>query len=138
MKIKPIKTDRDHSAALNEIERLWGSKEGTPGGDHLEILATLVEAYERQHHPIETPDPLDAIRFRLEQQGADYGRLIGIIGHRTRVYEVMRGDRPLSLEMIRRLHNLLNIPAEVLIQPRKRLPSRRPKRSEKLSIRQKR
>lgn len=138
MKIKPIKTSRDHSEALKEIEKLWGSKESTPEGDRLDVLVTLAEAYERLHHPMDTPDPLDAIRFRLEQQGADYARLIGIIGHRTRVYEVMRGDRPLSLEMIRRLHKLLNIPADVLIQPRKRLASRRPKQSETRSVRHKR
>jgi HTH-type transcriptional regulator / antitoxin HigA len=116
MRIKPIKTDKDHAAALKEIETLWGAREGTPGGDRLDVLVTLVEAYERLHHAIDVPDPLDAIRFRLEQQGADYPSLVGIVGSRTRVYEVMRGARPLSLEMIRRLHEHLQIPAEVLIQ----------------------
>lgn len=125
MKVKPIKTDRDHAKALKEIESLWGAKEGTPDGDHLDVLATLVESYERLHHPIDAPDPIDAIRFRLEQRGADYTSLIGIIGHRTRVYEVMRGDRPLSLEMIRRLNKLLQIPAEVLIKPSRRFLRKR-------------
>jgi len=124
MKVKPIKTERDHARALKEIEELWGAKEGTTNGDRLDVLTTLVEAYERVHHVINAPDPLDAIRFRLEQQGADYRSLVGIIGSRTRVYEVMRGDRPLSLEMIRRLHSKLQIPAEVLIQPTGRSPLR--------------
>ncbi len=117
MRVRPIKTESDHAKALKEIESLWGAKEGTEEGDRLDVLATLVEAYERRHHVIDAPDPLDAIRFRLEQQGADYLSLIGIIGSRTRVYEVMRGARPLSLEMIRQLHQKLQIPAEVLIQP---------------------
>lgn len=125
MKVKPIKTEKDHSQALKGIETLWGAKEGTPEGDRLDVLATLVEAYERLHHRIDAPDPIDAIRFRLEQQGADYTSLVGIIGHRTRVYEVMRGDRPLSLEMIRRLNKRLQIPAEVLIKPSRRVRRKR-------------
>lgn len=124
MRVKPIKTDKDHEKALKQIERLWGAREGSQPGDMLDVLITLVEAYERTHHPIDVPDPLAAIKFRLEQQGADYGLLVGIIGHRTRVYEVMRGDRPLSLEMIRRLHKHLHIPAEVLIKPSKRRTKR--------------
>lgn len=116
-KIKPIRTQREHQAALREIERLWGAGRGTPAGDRLEILVTLVEAHENAHFPIDLPDPLDAIRFRLEQQGLDLRALIGVIGSRTRVYEVMRGDRSLSLRMIRRLHEKFGIPAEVLIRP---------------------
>lgn len=125
MKVKPIKNEKDHAEALKEIEKLWGSGEGTPEGDRLDVLATLVEAFERLHYPIDLPDPLDAIRFGLEQQGADYSALIGIIGSRTRVYEVMRGARPLSLQMIRRLHEHLQIPAEILIQPSSRIRRRR-------------
>ena len=117
MLIKPIKTDADHTAALREIERLWGAGEGTTEGDRLEVLTTLVEAYEQAHFPIDTPDPIEAIKFRLEQQGADKKTLIGVIGNRTRVYEVLRRDRALSLSMIRRLNQRLNIPAEVLIRP---------------------
>ena len=120
MRVKPIKTEKDHAKALKEIESLWGAREGTPSGDRLDVLATLVEAYEREHHAIDAPDPLNAIRFRLEQQGADYASLVGIIGSRTRVYEVMRGDRPLSLKMIRRLHEHLQIPAELLIRSPRR------------------
>jgi HTH-type transcriptional regulator/antitoxin HigA len=125
MMIKPIKTESDHAAALREIERLWGADEGTAGGDRLEVLATLVEAYEQSHFPIDAPDPIEAIKFRLEQQGTDKKALIGVIGSRTRVHEVLRRDRALSLAMIRRLHQTLNIPAEVLIRPvrrRKRSP----------------
>ncbi|HUY14458.1 MAG TPA: transcriptional regulator [Terriglobia bacterium] len=117
MQIKPIKTEADHAAALREIERLWGADEGTAEGDRLEVLTTLVEAYEQTHFPIDGPDPVEAIKFRLEQQGADQKSLIGVIGNRTRVYEVLRRDRALSLSMIRRLNQTLNIPAEVLIRP---------------------
>jgi len=117
MLIKPIKTEANHAAALREIERLWGAKKVTPEGDRLEVLTTLVEAYEQAHFPIDAPDPIEAIKFRLEQQGADRKSLIGVIGNRTRVYEVLRRDRSLSLAMIRRLNQTLNIPAEVLIRP---------------------
>jgi len=117
MEIKPIRTGADHDEALREIERLWGAAARTPEGDRLDVLVTLVEAYERIHFPISPPEPLDAIRFRLEQQGQDLHALIGVIGSRSRVYEVMRGDRPLSLSMIRRLHERFGIPADVLIRP---------------------
>lgn len=117
MHLKPIKTEADHEEALREIERLWGAKEGTVDGDRLEILATLVEAYEEAHFPMDMPDPIEAIKFRLEQQGKDKKALIGIIGNRTRVYEVLRRDRALSLAMIRQLNKKLKIPAEILIRP---------------------
>ncbi len=117
MTIRPIRNEENYQQALREIERLWGAPKGTPAGDRLEVLVTLVEAYERVHHAIDAPDPIEAIRFRLEQQGADARALIGVIGSRSRVYEVMRGDRALSLRMIRRLHERFHIPAEVLIRP---------------------
>ncbi len=117
MVIKPIRTEADHEAALREIERLWGADEGTPEGDRLEVLTTLVEAYEHAHFPLDAPDPIEAIKFRLEQQGKNTKALIGVIGNRTRVYEVLRRDRALSLSMIRRLNQRLKIPAEVLIRP---------------------
>jgi HTH-type transcriptional regulator / antitoxin HigA len=120
MLIKPIKSEADHAAALREIERLWGADEGPAGGDRLEVLTTLVEAYEQAHFPIAAPNPIEAIKFRLEQRGADQKALIGVIGNRARVYEVLRRDRPLSLSMIRRLNQTLNIPAEVLIRPVRR------------------
>jgi HTH-type transcriptional regulator/antitoxin HigA len=117
MHLKPIKTESDHEAALCEIERLWGAEEGSPDGDRLEVLTTLVEAYEESNFPMDLPDPIEAIKFRLEQQGADKKALIGIIGNRTRVYEVLRRDRALSLAMIRQLNQHLGIPAEILIRP---------------------
>ena len=117
MHLKPIRNDADHEAALKEIERLWEAEEGTADGDRLEILSTLVEVYEEAHFPMDMPDPIEAIKFRLEQQGEDKKALIGIIGNRTRVYEVLRRDRALSLAMIRQLNQRLGIPAEVLIRP---------------------
>ncbi|MGB6722286.1 MAG: transcriptional regulator [Terracidiphilus sp.] len=117
MQIRPIRTEADHKAALLEIERLWGASDGSADGDRLEVLVTLVEAFEESHFPVDVPDPIEAIKFRLEQQGEDGKALIGIIGNRTRVYEVLRRDRPLSLSMIRRVHKRLRIPAEVLIRP---------------------
>jgi len=117
MEVRPIKTESDYEAAMRRIEAVWGAAQGTPEGDELEVLVTLAEAYERQHYPIDLPDPVEAIKFRLQQEGKDYGALIGVIGQRTRVYEVMRRARPLSLNMIRRLHSQLEIPAEALIQP---------------------
>jgi HTH-type transcriptional regulator/antitoxin HigA len=117
MHLKPIKTNADNEAALREIERLWGADEGTAEGDRIEVLTTLVEAYEEAHFPMDMPDPIEAIKFRLEQQGEDQKSLIGIIGNRTRVYEILRRDRPLSLTMIRNLNKHLRIPAEILIRP---------------------
>lgn len=117
MQLKPIRTEADHHAALREIERLWGAEEGTPNGDRLDIFTTLVEAYEDAHFQIAIPDPIEAIKFRLEQQGLDKQALVGVLGTRTRVYEVLRRDRTLSLAMIRRLNEQLHIPAEVLIKP---------------------
>ena len=95
MKIKPIRTKADYERALREIERMWGAKEGTPQGNQFDVLATLVEAYERKHFPIDPPDPIEAIRFRLEQQGLDPRALVGVIGGRSRVHEVMHGQRAL-------------------------------------------
>ncbi|MGB0064850.1 MAG: transcriptional regulator [Terracidiphilus sp.] len=117
MQLKPIRTKADYEAALREIERLWGADEGTAEGDRLEVLTTLVEVYEEAHFPMDLPDPIEAIKFRLEQQGEDHKALIGIIGNRTRVYEILRRDRPLSLAMIRRLNKHLRVPAEILIRP---------------------
>jgi HTH-type transcriptional regulator/antitoxin HigA len=126
MKIKPIRTETDYDSALHRIEQLWGAAPGSAEDDELDVIITLVEAYEQQHYPIDLPDPIEAIKFRLDQMGKDLRALTGVIGQRTRVYEVMRGDRPLSLNMIRKLHHRLKIPADVLIQPiRKRSRSAR-------------
>jgi len=117
--IKPIRTDADYEAALAEVEKLWGDKSGTPQGDRLDVLATLIEAYETEHFPMDPPDPIEAIKFRMEQQGLTRKDLGPLIGTRTRVAEVLNRKRNLSIAMIRRLHQALGIPAEVLIQPTK-------------------
>jgi HTH-type transcriptional regulator/antitoxin HigA len=115
--IKPIRTEADHEAALTEVERLWGAPAGTPNGDRLDVLATLIAAYEERHFPMAPPDPIEAIRFRMEQQGLTRKDLEKIIGTRTRIAEVLSRKRGLSIAMIRRLHQALGIPAEVLIKP---------------------
>jgi HTH-type transcriptional regulator/antitoxin HigA len=117
MEIKPIRTELDYERTLREVERLMNAKAGSTEEDRLDVLAMLVEAYESEHFPIDPPDPIEAIRFRLEQQGLDPSALVGVIGGRSRVYEVMHRKRALSLEMIRRLHERFGIPAEVLIRP---------------------
>ena len=115
--IRPIHTTGDYEAALAEIERLWGSHSGTLEGDRLDVLATLIDAYENEHHPIDPPDPVEAIKFRMEQQSLTRKDLEGLLGTRTRVAEVLNRRRNLSINMIRRLHNKLGISAEVLIRP---------------------
>ena len=113
--MKPIKTEADYDAVLERIETLWGSDEDTPEGDELEVLVTLIEAYEVKHHPIPAPDPIEAIKFRMEQQGLTRKDLEPLLGHRGRVSEILSGKRSLTLTMIRRLNKELHIPAEVLI-----------------------
>ncbi len=113
--IKPIHNEKQHGAALKEIERLWAARPGTPQHDRLEVLATLVEDYEEKHLPIYPPDPVAAIRFRMEQLDLDRKALGPSIGSRARVSEVLSGRRRLTLDMIRRLHRQLGIPAEVLL-----------------------
>lgn len=115
--LKPIRTEADYEATLAEIERLWGARVGTPEGDRLDILATLVDAYENEHYPMDPPDPIEAIKFRMEQQGLTRKDLEGILGSRTRVAEVLNRRRGLSINMIRRLHEKLGISVEVLIRP---------------------
>jgi len=116
-RLKPIKTRADYEAAMVEIRRLWGAKSGTPDGDRLDILATLVDAHEARHFPMDPPDAIEAIKFRMEQQGLTRKDLEGVLGSRTRVAEVLNGRRGLSINMIRRLHDKLGISAEVLIRP---------------------
>ena len=115
--VKPIRTKRDYEAALKEVERLWGAKSGTRDGDRLDVLATLIDAYETEHYPMDPPDPIEAIKFRMEQQGLTRRDLEDIIGTRTRIAEVLNRKRGLSVEMIRRLHERLGISAEILIRP---------------------
>jgi len=114
--VKPIRSDADYEVALTEVERLWGAKSGTPRGDRLDVLATLIDAWEGEHHPMDPPDPIEAIKFRMEQQNLTRKDLEGILGTRTRVAEVLNRRRGLSINMIRRLHKELGIPAEVLIR----------------------
>jgi HTH-type transcriptional regulator/antitoxin HigA len=121
MEIRPIRNDPDYRAALEEIERLWDAEPGTAEGDHVEVLATLVEAYEASHHPIPPPDPIAAIEFMLEQKGLTRRDLEPAIGSRGRVSEVLNRKRPLTLPMVRALSALLQIPMEVLAQPYKTL-----------------
>lgn len=115
--VKPLRSEADYEAALAEAERLWGTKAGTPKGDRLDVLATLIDAYEAEHYPVDPPDPIEAIKFRMEQQGLTRRDLEQIIGTRTRIAEVLNRKRGLSIGMIRRLHERLGISAEVLIRP---------------------
>jgi len=115
MEIRPIKTEADYDAALAEIDQFWGAEEGTAEGDRLDVLLVLVDNYEAQHHPIAPPDPIEAIKFRMEQMNLTRKDLEPIIGSRARVSEIINRRRPLSLPMIRRLHESLHIPLESLI-----------------------
>lgn len=115
--LKPIRSEADYQTALAEVERLWGSRSGTPEGDRLDILATLIDVYESERHPMDPPDPVEAIKFRMEQQGLTRKELEPLIGTRTRVAEVLNRKRSLSIAMIRRLHERLGISAETLIRP---------------------
>lgn len=117
MDIKPIRTPADHKAALKEIERLWEKAQpGTPEGDKFEVLSALVDAYEREHIKIPAPDPIEAIRFRMDQEGLTTKDLLPIFKTRARASEVMAKRRRLNLAMIRRLHARLSIPIECLVQ----------------------
>jgi HTH-type transcriptional regulator/antitoxin HigA len=129
MEIKPIREEADDDRALRRVEELWNSPKDSAETDERDLLVTLIQAYERDHYPIGLPDPIAAIKFRLEQDGKDLRSLVGVIGGRTRVYEVMRGDRPLSLNMIRNLHHKLNIPTDVLIQPLRQRAKKNARRS---------
>jgi HTH-type transcriptional regulator/antitoxin HigA len=116
MNIHPIKTRKDHAAALTAIEALMGARRGTPEGDRLDVLVTLVEAYERRHFPMDLPDAVEAIKFRMEQQGLSAKDLEPMIGRSNRVYEVLNRKRRLTLAMVLRLHQGLGIPAESLLR----------------------
>jgi HTH-type transcriptional regulator/antitoxin HigA len=116
MKIEPIKSARDYRQALKEIESLMRARRNTPQGDRLDVLVTLVEAWEARHFPIALPDPIEAIKYHMQQKGLSPHDLTRFIGSRNRVYEVLARKRPLTLKMIRRLHEGLGIPAESLIK----------------------
>ena len=116
MQIHPIRTDADHDSAVARIAELMGAEPDTAEGEELDVLATLVDAYEARHHAIDAPDPIAAIQFAMEQRGLTRRDLEPFIGSRARVAEVLNRKRSLTLAMIRRLHKGLGIPAEVLIQ----------------------
>src|SRR5438105_3155277 len=115
--VKPIRSRRDYEAALKDVDRLWGAKAGTRDGDRLDVLATLIDTYEAEHYPMDPPDPIEAIKFRMEQQGLTRRDLEELIGTRTRIAEILNRKRGLSISMIRRLHERLGISADVLIRP---------------------
>lgn len=117
MVIRPIRTNEDYEQALAQIEALFNAQPDTPEGDVLDVLTTLVEAYEGRNHPIDAPDPIEAIKYHLESRGLTRRDIEPYIGDRARVSEIMNKRRPLTLEMIRKLHEGLGIPAEILIQP---------------------
>lgn len=117
MEITPIKTEADYSVALREIEELMNAQPDTPEGDRLDVLTTLVEAFEAKHYPIEEPDPIEAILHRMEALGIDRKDLEKIIGTRARISEILNRKRPLTISMIRRISEKLKISANVLIRP---------------------
>jgi HTH-type transcriptional regulator/antitoxin HigA len=116
MDVTPIKTKRDYLKALKDIESLMDAKRGAPEGDRLDVLVTLVQAWEAKHYPIDLPDPVEAIKYHMQQGGLEPRDLVPYIGSRNRVYEVLNRKRPLTLRMVWRLHTGLGIPAESLIK----------------------
>ncbi len=116
MNLKPIKTKKDYQQALERLEVIFDSKNNTKEGDELEILGILIEQYENEHFPIGLPDPIEAIKFRMEQLGYTQTDLAKVVGLKSRASEILSKKRKLSLEMIRQLHEKLNIPTDVLIQ----------------------
>ena len=119
--LRPLRTEEDYQGALREVSAYFDDEPapGTPDGDRFEILLTLVEAYEAKHYPIDLPDPVEAIKFRMDQAGLTPKDLVPVIGRLNRVYEILNRKRPLTLSMIWKLHQQLGIPAECLIQPPK-------------------
>ncbi len=115
MNIKPVKTEQDYQSALQRIEELWGASKDSPEGDELDLLVTLVESYEMKHYPIAPPDPVDAIKFRMEQMGMTKADMVKYLGSQSRVSEILNRKRSLSLKMIKSLYKDLKIPADVLL-----------------------
>ena len=116
MEIKPIRTDKDYKKALERIELIFDAKKNSKDGDELEVLGILIDQYENDHFPIGLPDPIEAIKFRMEQMGYNQTDLANIVGLKSRASEILNKKRKLSLEMIRQLHERLHIPTDVLIQ----------------------
>ena len=115
MEIRPIKTEEDYNTSIRRIEVLWGAKKDTPQGDELDLLVTLVESYEMKHYPIAPPDPVDAIKFRMEQMDMTKADMVQYIGSQSRVSEILNGKRKLTLGMIKSLYKGLRIPADILL-----------------------
>lgn len=115
MEIRPIKTEQDYNNSIKRIEELWGAKRDTPEGDELDLLVTLVESYEMKHYPIAPPDPIDAIKFRMEQMGMTKADMIKYLGSQSRVSEILNRKRKLTLRMVKSLYKGLKIPAEILL-----------------------
>jgi HTH-type transcriptional regulator/antitoxin HigA len=116
MTIKPIRTEKDYRKALERLEHIFDSKPSTKEGDELEILGFLIEKFENEHYPIDAPDPIEAIKFRMEQMGYKQKDLAKIIGNKSRASEILNRKRKLTLEMVRALHEKLNIPLAALVQ----------------------
>ncbi|MEX1000638.1 MAG: helix-turn-helix domain-containing protein [Crocinitomicaceae bacterium] len=116
MKISPIHSEKDYQKALEQLEKIFDAKPGTKEGDELEILSILIDKYENEHFPIEMPDPVEAIKFRMEQMGMKQKDLVAMIGFKSRVSEILNRKRKLTLDMVRKLSKALRIPTEVLIQ----------------------
>ena len=116
MNIKPIKTKKDYQLALARLELIFDAKKGSKDGDELEILGILIEKYENEHFPIAFPDPIEAIKFRMEQMGYNQSDLAYVVGLKSRASEILNKKRKLTLEMIRMIHETMNIPTDVLIQ----------------------
>jgi len=129
MNVHPVRTEADYDAALEEVEELWGSKVGTSEADRLDVLLVLIDDYESKHHAIGPPDPVEAIKFRMEQMNLTRKDLEPLIGPRGRVAEVLNRRRPLSLAMIRSLHHKLHIPLESLIANSALAPNKRTQRT---------
>ena len=115
MEIKPIKTEKDYNMSIKRIEELWGAKRDAPEGDELDLICTLVESYEMKHYPIAPPDPIDAIKFRMEQMGMTKADMVKYLGSQSRVSEILNGKRRLTLKMVKSLYKGLKIPAEILL-----------------------
>lgn len=115
MEIRPIKTEKDYNSALSRIDKLWGARKDTLEGDEFDLLVTLVESYELKHYPIAPPDPIEAIKFRMEQMGLSSADMVKYLGSQSRVSEVLNKKRRLSLTMIKSLYKGLKIPAEILL-----------------------
>jgi HTH-type transcriptional regulator/antitoxin HigA len=115
MEIRPIKTEQDYHSALIRIEELWGAGKDTPEGDELDVLVTLVESYELKHYSIDPPDPIDAIKFRMEQLGMTNSDMVKYLGSQSRVNEILNKKRKLTLGMIKSLYKELKISAEILL-----------------------